>query len=122
MIHRSGWMFFVLALAGIQLLEARGQQPRYSPPMGGTLPSALNLFRFDSRSPRNFDGVVLQSQELNYQVQTMAARQQADFRATQQAISQLRTVEAAPTGVGAGFMNYSHYYPMRPSGGRSTRR
>jgi len=102
--------------------EAQGQQPRYAPPMGGTPPSALNLFRFDSRSPRNYDNVVLQTQQNNYQLQNLASRQQADYRATQQSISQLREAEAAPTGVGAGFMNYSHYYSMRPGGVRAARR
>jgi hypothetical protein len=102
--------------------DASGQQPRYAPPMGGTAPSALNLFRFDSRSPRNYDNVVLQTQQNQYQLQNLAARQQSDFRATQQSLSKLREAEAAPTGVGAGFMNYSHYYQMRSGGARVLRR
>jgi hypothetical protein len=120
MQHYSSITIFVAfaLLAG----DARGQQPRYAPPMGGTPPSALNLFRFDSRSPRNYDNTVLQTQQNQYQLQNLAARQQADFRATQQSLSQLREAEAAPTGIGAGFMNYSHYYPLRPGGTRALRR
>ena len=102
--------------------DAHGQQPRYAPPMGGTPPSALNLFRFDSRSPRNYDNAVLQMQQTQYQLQNLSVRQQADFRATQQSLSQLREAEASPTGVGAGFMNYSHYYSLRPGGTRVLRR
>jgi hypothetical protein len=92
--------------------------------MGGTPPSALNLFRFDSRSPRNYDNVVLQTQQTQYQLQNLSFRQQADVRAMQQSLSQLREAEASPTGVGAGFMNYSHYYPnpSRLGGARVLRR
>ena len=39
------------------------------------------------------------------------------FRAAERAISQIRSSQAAPTGVSAGFMNYSHYYRL-PSGPR----
>ena len=106
-----------LALAMIPCLDLNAQQPRYVPPMGGVAPSALNLFRFDSRSPRNYDGVVLQMQNQGNQLQNLAVRQQTDMRATQQSITELRNVQASPTGVGAGFMNYSHYYPTRGGGG-----
>jgi hypothetical protein len=112
---------FVVAIA-LVAWDAQGQQPRYAPPMGGTPPSALNLFRFDSRSPRNYDNAVLQMQQTQNQLQNLSVRQQTDFRATQQSISQLREAEAAPTGVGAGFMNYSHYYRLRPGGTRVLRR
>ena len=111
---------FWWATAGVCLMllagETQGQQPRYAPPMGGTPPSALNLFRFDSRSPRNYDNVVLQTQQTQYQLQNLSAREQSNFRATQQSLSQLREAEAAPTGTGAGFMNYSHYYRQRTGG------
>ena len=121
MQRKSNWA--ILAVwACLVAIEAQGQQPRYSPPMGGTPPSALNLFRFDSRSPRNYDNVVLQTQQNSYQIQNLATRQQADYRATQQSLSQLREAEAAPTGVGAGFMNYSHYYRMRAGGNGAARR
>jgi len=112
---------FVIALA-LLVGEVQGQQPRYMPPMGGTPPSALNLFRFDSRALRNYDNVVLQTQQNQYQLQNLSARQQANFSATQNALSQMREAEAAPTGVGAGFMNYSHYYPLRPGGARAVLR
>ena len=95
---------FWWATAGVCLMllagETQGQQPRYAPPMGGTPPSALNLFRFDSRSPRNYDNVVLQTQQTQYQLQNLSAREQSNFRATQQSLSQLREAEAAPTGPG----------------------
>lgn len=113
---------FILILGVWFAAPANAQQPRYVPPMGAVAPSALNLFRFDSRSARNLDGIALQTQTQGYQLQNLATRQQADFRATQQSIAQLRAVEASPTGVGAGFMNYSHYYPMNSGGVRAARR
>ena len=85
------------ATAGVCLVllvgEAHSQQPRYAPPLGGTPPSTLNLFRFDSRSPRNYDNVVMQAQQTQYQLQNLSTRQQSDFRATQQSLSQLREAE-----------------------------
>jgi hypothetical protein len=122
MSHRTGIAIVALTLVALSVHESSAQQPRYVPPMGNVAPSALNLFRFDSRSPRNLDGMSLQLQDQSYQLQSLSYRQQADFRATQQSISQLREVQASPTGVGAGFMNYSHYYPMRIGGARTARR
>jgi hypothetical protein len=122
MSRRTGFAIVALTLAALSVQDLCAQQPRYVPPMGGVAPSALNLFRFDSRSPRNLDGMALQMQDQGYQLQSLSYRQQADFRATQQTIAQLREVQASPTGVGAGFMNYSHYYPMRAGGARTTRR
>lgn len=119
---RTGIAIVALVFALVPVLDLCAQQPRYVPPMGGVAPSALNLFRFDSRSPRNYDGTVLQMENQGYQLQNLAVRQQADYRATQQSITELRNVQAAPTGVGAGFMNYSHYYPMRSGGARTARR
>jgi hypothetical protein len=99
---------------------ASAQQPRYVPPAGPTLPNALNYFRRDVGVLDPYNTFVGPRRDLDYQLQTMQAQQQADFRANQRAIQQIRAAEAAPTGVGAGFMNYSHYYRM-PAGGARRR-
>jgi hypothetical protein len=41
----------------------------------------------------------------------MNYQRELENQQTQKQINQLRETTAAPTGTGAGFMNYSHYYP-----------
>jgi hypothetical protein len=41
----------------------------------------------------------------------MNYQRSVEYQQTQKQINQLRQTTAAPTGAGAGFMNYSHYYP-----------
>lgn len=96
----------------VRIIERRS--PRYVPPAGNTLPNALNYFRRDVGVLDPYNTFVAPRQQLDYQLQTMTAQQQANFRDTQRTIAQIRASEAAPTGVGAGFMNYSHYYRSRP--------
>ena len=89
------------------------------PSRGRQVPSQLNYFRFDGLSGLldNYNGIVQPQQNLNYTLQSMNARQQSDYRANQRDISQIRDAGVAPTGVGAGFMNYSHYYGRSGGGG-----
>jgi len=117
---------FLLVFGALGLVSDHkvfAQVPQYSPPAGSPLPSQLNYFRFDGLTGLldNYNGIVQPQQNLNYTLQTMNARQQSDSRVLQREITQLRDSEAAPTGVGAGFMNYSHYYPMRGGGGGARR-
>jgi hypothetical protein len=95
-----------LALAG----NAVAQVPRYVPPGGSPLPSQLEYFRRDVGALDPYNSFVAPRRQLNSQLQGMAAREAADFRNTQAAISSVRQSAASPTGVSAGFMNYSHYY------------
>ena len=92
--------------------DAFAQYPRYVPPAGRTLPEELNYFRRDVGLLDQYNGFVAPLRQLDYQLRTMQNQQRADFQAAQRAISQIRTSQAAPTGVGAGFMNYSHYYRL----------
>src|SRR5256885_12582569 len=103
--------------------DALAQTPRYMSPAGSPIPNALNYFRFDGLTPLldSYRGVVVPQQNLSYQLQSMTAREQADFRTTQRNLQDIRESEAAPTGVGATFMNYSHYYRAGGGGGGATR-
>ena|SRR5438874_9200408 len=100
---------------------AVAQTPRYMSPAGSPIPNALNYFRFDGLTPLldSYRGVVVPQQNLSYQLQSMTAREQTDFRTTQRSLQDIRESEAGPTGVGATFMNYSHYY--RGGGGSGGR-
>lgn len=114
--------FFALGMTGLVATPvAFAQGPaRYYPPAGPTLPSQLNYFRRDVGILDQYNAFVQPRQQLDYQFQQLAAQQQADFRTTQRQldkVQQIRASEAAPTGVGASFMNYMHYYRM-PAGGR----
>jgi hypothetical protein len=93
------------------------QQPRYVPPAGSPLPNELNYFRRDVGVLDPYNTFVRPRRELAQQLRAMEAQQRSDYASAQQSISQLRASQAAPTGVGAGFMNYSHYYNL-PSGGQ----
>ena len=92
--------------------EASAQTPRYVPPAGRTLPEELNYFRRDTGVLDQYNGFIAPLRQLDNQLRTMQQQQQTDFQSAQRAISQIRTSQAAPTGAGAGFMNYSHYYRM----------
>ena len=102
------------AILGVACLAnpASAQQPRYVPPAGRTLPDELNYFRRDVGVLDQYNGFIVPLRQLDNHLRTMQTQQQTDFQAAQRAISQLRASQAAPTGVGSGFMNYSHYYRL----------
>jgi hypothetical protein len=134
MCRRPQLVLVTLVMAGSWQLAADAQQARYVPPMGGTPPSALNLFRFDSRSPRDYDGFALRTQELGQQTrqlgtqfESLSVRQKSDQRAIEKlerSLLQLRAPSVAPTGVEGHYRDYSHYYPQYPAsrGVRAIRR
>jgi hypothetical protein len=110
---KSSAILVALALA-LAANQAAAQYPRYVPPAGRTLPNELNYFRRDVGVLDQYNGFVAPMRQLDFQLRTMQNQQRADFQANQRAISQVRYSQASPTGVGAGFMNYSHYYPTQP--------
>src|SRR5436190_7184167 len=96
-----------------------GQTPlrRYRPPAGPTMTPYLNHYRADlSTLPSAYDSFIVPQQRLQRSMYDLAKTQQADFRKVETDIKQVRTSTAAPTGVGASFLNYSHYYKF-PRGG-----
>jgi hypothetical protein len=107
-----------IGLTGLLSSQALGQYPRYVPPAGRTLPNELNYFRRDVGLLDQYNGFVAPIRQLDSQLRNMQNQQRTDFQSAERAISQIRTSQAAPTGVGAGFMNYSHYYRLPTSPGR----
>jgi len=107
-----------VAVALTMATTAKGQNARYVPPAGRTLPNELNYFRRDVGVLDQYNGFVAPFRQLDYQLRNMQDQQRADFKTAEKAISQIRTSQAAPTGVGAGYMNYSHYYRLPSSPGR----
>jgi hypothetical protein len=89
----------------------RGGIRRYTRPAGPTLPNELNYFRYQNGVLDNYNSYVAPRQQLTNQLQSMNYQRELENQQTQKQINQLRETTAAPTGTGAGFMNYSHYYP-----------
>ena len=109
---RIASMLAALVLVGLACSRADAQYPRYVPPAGNTLPNELNYFRRDVGILDQYNTFVAPFRRLDNQLQSMQNQQRDDFRSAERQISQIRSSMAAPTGVGAGFMNYSHYYRM----------
>lgn len=102
--------------------NAAAQVPRYVPPRGSVLPSQLEYFRQDVGALDPYNSFVSPRRQLKSQLEGMAAREATDYRSNQAAISSVRQSTAAPTGVSAGFMNYSHYYSQGAAGRATGRR
>jgi hypothetical protein len=73
----------------------------------------MNLFRRDTGPIPNYHLYVrpIQRQQAFNQQQQMAIEQQgAAVQQLQQNLIQVQRSATAPTGIGAGFRNFSHYY------------
>ena len=91
----------------------------YRPPAGPPLPRQLNYFRRDVGLLDQYNAFVYPQRQLESQLSQMQQQQAAAFRSTQRQLEQLnevRPTQAAATGVGATFQNYSHYYRPPTSG------
>jgi hypothetical protein len=102
----------VVAAWVLVALPLHAQSPRYTPPAGDPLPNALNYFRRDVGVLDPYNAFVEPRRQLDRRIQRMEFEQEASDRRQQSAINQVRRPAAAPTGSGATFMNYSHYYRM----------
>jgi len=118
-------MVLVVGCLVLAAVEVQAQGPaRYTPPAGPTLPRELNYFRRDIGVLDQYNAFVYPQLQMNNQLQQLAAQQQLNYRRTQRQINELKEVrpsEASPTGVGATFMNYGHYYNLRPRGAAPAR-
>jgi hypothetical protein len=103
----------VLALCGQQ---AAAQFPRYQPPGGPVLPRELDYFRQDTGVLDNYNAFIAPRRQLDQTLKSMQAKQQTDARDAQRSIALLKESVVAPTGTGASYMNYSHYYNIPRSG------
>ena len=114
--------FIAAAICVLGLLDpahdAFAQKPyrRYAPPAGPTITPYLNYFRQDTGGVGDpYNAFIAPRRQLDSQLSMLAQQQQADERATQQQLGQLRQAVAAPTGTSASHMNFSHYYKMPAS-------
>jgi hypothetical protein len=105
----------IILLLGCAASTAWGQFPRYMPPGGRTLPNELNYFRRDVGVLDPYNALVDPVRRVDRQFQQLEAQQERDFQVNRRAIRQLREARAAPTGTGAVFMNYGHYYGPNPA-------
>jgi len=111
-----------LVFAAAQDVQAQGAKSsqKYSrryQPSKPTLSPYLNYFRLNTGVLPNYQQFV----RPQIQLQKTLQQQQAQIRAGRQTLTQLgnkveerfRNPVVSPTGHGATFMNFSHYYPKR---------
>jgi len=125
---RRAWFRTIASLvAGLVVALAVDQadaQIRYQSPAGPTLPSQLNYFRRDVGVLDQYNTFVQPQRQLEAQLRQMNQQQLDEYRSTQRQLEQLkesRPSEAAPTGVGGVFLNYSHFYRLPTGGGGRAR-
>jgi hypothetical protein len=110
---RIAWL---VLLAGIALgcSRSQGQYPpaRYQPSRP-TVSPYLNLLRTDRGPLPNYYTFVrpqLEQQWTNQQLQAGIVQNRTNLQALGQQVGQIQAATMQPTGTGASFMNYSHYY------------
>jgi len=112
----------LLAVLAVTFAASRADaQIRYQPKAGPPLPSQLNYFRRDVGLLDQYNTFVQPQRQLEAQLRLMNEQQLADYRSAQKQIEQIKEIrpsEAAPTGVGGGYLNYLHYYQLPSGGGR----
>jgi hypothetical protein len=89
---------------------------RYRSPYGPTISPYLDYFRRDSGVLDPYNTFIRPRRQLENQLGQMAEDERMANARLQQQIQGIRQETAAPTGRGATFMNYSHYYRASPLG------
>lgn len=115
----------LFSLGQVQSVHAQRQYRRYSPPAGPALTPYLNFFREDTGIiGDSYNAFVVPRRQLDRDLSYMNRQQATDARQNREGIDQIREAQAAPTGSGAVFMNYSHFYssPRNGGGGNGRRR
>ena len=95
---------------------------RYSSPYGPTLSPYLDYFRRDTGVLDPYNTFIRPRRQLQNQIADIVQQEQSETARLQQQIQGIRAAEAGPTGTGATFLNYSHYYRSSPTGTQARRR
>ena len=111
---------FVLVVCAADLCLAQGgggyrsYGGRYRSPYGPTITPYLDYFRRDTGVLDPYNTFIRPRRQLENQLGQMAQEERAANIRLQQQIQGIRQETAAPTGRGATFMNYSHFYGRNP--------
>ena len=100
----------------------RGFGGRYSSPYGPTLSPYLDYFRRDTGVLDPYNTFIRPRRQLQNQLDGIVQQERVETTRMQQQIQGIRESGAAPTGSGATFLNYSHYYKANPAGGAARRK
>lgn len=108
-------VLFLLAACAADVCLAQGgvyrsYGGRYRSPYGPTLSPYLDYFRRDTGVLDPYNAFIRPRRQLDNQLGQMVQEERAANTQLQQQIQGIRAETAAPTGTGATFMNYSHYY------------
>lgn len=100
----------------------RGFGGRYSSPYGPTMSPYLDYFRRDTGVLDPYNTFIRPRRQLQNQLSDIVQQEQAQTAKLQQQIQGIKEAQAAPTGVGASYLNYSHYYKLQSGGTQGRRR
>ncbi len=117
----------LLALCAVDTCLAQGgvyrsYGGRYRSPYGPTLSPYLDYFRRDTGVLDPYNAFIRPRRQLQNELGAIVQQERAENVRLQNQIQGIRTATAAPTGTGATFFNYSHYYRMQPAGASARRR
>jgi hypothetical protein len=104
---------FLVAVMAAQHGVAQPPVVRYQPSRP-TVSPYLNLLRRDVGPLPNYHALVrpqIQQYQNNQVQQYQLQQQRAAIQSNRQELLRVEAAAIAPTGTGAGFRNYSHYYP-----------
>ena len=104
---------FLVAVMAVHSATAQPPVVRYQPSRP-TISPYLNLLRRDVGRIPNYHTLVrpqIQQYQNNQLQQYQLQQQQTAIQSNRQQILRVGEAAIAPTGSGAGFRNYSHYYP-----------
>jgi ATP phosphoribosyltransferase regulatory subunit HisZ len=118
---------FLLLVSAADVCLAQGGRyrpygGRYSSPYGPTLSPYLDYFRRDTGVLDPYNTFIRPRRQLQNQLADIVQQEQSETARLQQQIQGIREAEARPTGTGATFLNYSHYYRTGPTGYQARRR
>ncbi|HZL90632.1 MAG TPA: hypothetical protein VFB96_19850 [Pirellulaceae bacterium] len=110
-----------LLVGAADLCQAQGGRyrsygGRYTSPYGPTLSPYLDYFRRDTGALDPYNAFIRPRRQLQNQLADMAQQERTETARLQQQIQGVREAAAQPTGTGATFLNYSHYYRTGPGG------
>ena len=88
---------------------------RYRSPYGPTITPYLDYFRRDTGVLDPYNTFIRPRRQLENQIGQIVQQERAENTRLQQQIQRVREEQVAPTGAGATFMNYSHYYRQGPA-------
>lgn len=114
-----GFLFLLPSPSEAQGRGGRRGSQRYSSPYGSTLSPYLDYFRVDTGFLDPYNAFVRPRQQLNSDLNNLRQQTRQSFTQIEDDLLTFGLSNAAPTGIGATYLNTSHYYSSNPTLGGS---